>query len=395
MKIRSKLIAALLLASTMLISGHRKAADAPKAEDAAAAGRKNFIAALKDLGKKYKYIILGDTDHSAVEIKELMADLDVLKTLSDNGFKVIIKEGPVSENQEYDPAKFESTSAEMPPPTLATYFNKICQQGEKPETLASKKENTISFFNSENPELSYRMSLAYFRLLANTCNTGMKIFYPDEHMEAFYEDPPMVAYFSHTAGSSTDNVANDTIYSDTELMVTPFLRPVAARLFDFFNDRTSEKTNRKITSNALKFSENKKILFLYGWGHLRQKYDIDEMLGQDQTVTIALLSKKDSSVGSGIGGPGSIDLPQYYYIIENDEMVAAQPGQKSGDAFLAKYKNGFTREEYDEGIKALPEAWRRFALPYTEYDADPSNNTLPKNWLRLEPTHPIFSKTLQ
>lgn len=61
--------------------------------------RQNFINTITELAKTKQYIMLEDTDHTRVSIRQLIAREDVLQGMQDAGITTFVKEGPIAENQ--------------------------------------------------------------------------------------------------------------------------------------------------------------------------------------------------------------------------------------------------------------------------------------------------------
>lgn len=69
--------------------------------------RDNFIAAISELGKKYNYLIIADTFHASVEIKELLADKGIARAIKASGYPTLVLEAGIEENKGYEIPQIE------------------------------------------------------------------------------------------------------------------------------------------------------------------------------------------------------------------------------------------------------------------------------------------------
>ncbi len=453
-------------------------------------GRQNLISTIKALAKTHKYIVFGDTNHTSVEVREMLADPTLLKAISDSGIKVVIKEGDVSQNQGFDPIKYPADPAQMKlivpflqdailaegisvqktdtldlqtwngifeyvkalktskywgqgwtgddtgfysyeflehlkkklqqtekqdghsdstkilayfvnclayikdtgqarvPTTSTTDFQEICEDGKSVDTIASER---VASYHADRPDLAKRWIRAETQFLASLCAAQMKVFYPDENLGEMSSDPEVVDYFATiTERASIDDVPYLTVMLDAELRAKPELKRAAVKLEKYMKDRLSERVNGHIAENGKKLSDNAPAIFIYGSGHLDRKNDIDEMLGQDQTATIILIGKSREQIVEDVKNydPSKLDLPEFYYNVDSDDMVAVK-GSRSGEtSFRSRFRTSLTRQEYNDAVRRLPAELKPFAMPYSEYDGNPSNNVFPENWLELDASSP-------
>lgn len=324
--------------------------------------RDNFIATIQDLAKTHQYIILGDTNHTSVEIKELLADFRVLQTLKDCDIKIIIGEGPIEQNQQH-----------------ATLLEDIRANRIKYEDLLFD-----AGYHTNNPEKSQRMSQAHANTIWMAAQLNLQYLQPDERHSAVQEDRELNDFFDQLSSLYNEDEAYNRVVTDAFVRKNPQLKNGHNKFKQFIRYSFSSKGNEPIANNIKNLTQKNKAIIIYGSGHIEGEYDLDEMIGPDKCVTISLFPNSSSyTVSDHPDDPNryvkSSDNPQYFYDIETDNMIKVEANTITEKKYRERVKYYFTLEEYEAAVSKLPKDFKPYALPYREYDADFSNN-LPEKY---------------
>ena len=119
-----------------------------------------------------------------------------------------------------------------------------------------------------------------------------------------------------------------------------------------------------------------------------EQNDFDEMLGENDTVHILLRTNPGQVLMTVDMMEKTVakmdDTPDFIYDISDDQTYEVTPGSLAEESYQASVSYVITPTDYEKAKAALPADLPPFALPYTEYDADPANDQVPANWLETE-----------
>ncbi len=222
---------------------------------------------------------------------------------------------------------------------------------------------------------------------------NLPLIYPDPRHQEWAKDPEL----QRTIADAT-NIDATTIIKQIKIMLESFAkankdlsyRPLLLKSIKILKHSLSVETNQVIADNMKQLTAPNPIVILYGFAHMSESNDLDEMLEKSgKTVTIMLKTHSDQKLLAEHSQKSNAiftgqDTPDYVYDISGNEMTKIETGKVSEQAYTSMLKYSITPEEYQAAFNELPDDLKPYALPYTEYDSDPDNNVVPDNWLETE-----------
>jgi len=246
---------------------------------------------------------------------------------------------------------------------------------------------------AKSPDFA-RIAQAEFDRVYYAAKLGLTLVYPDPRQREFLNDPEMSKLhtdllYGRNDLATTAGEINQMVEEGAKLNKDISYRPLVMRMADILDKSLSRLYNQRIVDNMEDLTESSPTISLYGFYHMSGLDDFDEMMGQDQTVTILLQARPDQVFFVPGHEMANVevdirDTPNYIYRIYNDETIKIEEGGINEKEYRRMIRHSITPEEYQTAVDQLPHYLRGWALPYTEYDADMNNNVLPENWLETD-----------
>jgi len=403
----------------------------------------HFITTLKSLCETHKYILLGDIGHNDPAIVEVTANPDVLQAMKDCGGDLVL-EDDLRHNQSDDVIEIAPFTDELLQKVIAvnSYLKYKGYLDSDPNILDENAGNAfLKFMSDKQQELSwsqdffgkYSPEFGDALIKSETDLSGPQKLYLKKYLNDLYyagqlpvpmtsatkydaiqrgrlncvdfESPNEIERLGHErlcyaaiidlpliypdhrhalfeADHELDSVLKKSQFMpkvrfDAQLNKDVSLRPAVVRLYDLLN---TEETNQIIADNIALLTKSDVVFGKYGYAHMKGLNDLDEMLGQEQTVTIML--KARTGTKTFVDPTDSVvDPPEYIYDMQNGQVIDVSLNPESYSDMIVY---GMTREEYDVAVDQLPEHLKPYALPYDMYDDRVENDSLSEDWLETD-----------
>ncbi len=339
----------------------------------------NLITTIKTLCAQDKNILLGDINHTDPSISKLISDPDVLAAIKSCDMPLVMEAG-VEQNKGHE---------EQNGVTYQTLYEDA-QSGMWKYTGHERLQNEGNG-TQEKENMNHQYTL---RGIYNAAKIDLRLIYPDVRYteSALGQDEDVSDVFDalydlayEVDMGNTQEYINFQIQLEALFNAAVEYRPALHKLENILNGEYLQVSNQQIIDNVKKFSEGKPVAMLYGYGHIKQNNDFDEMLDDENSVTIVLKPHEDQVLWKDYPDD-QIDIPEYIYQIENDKIIDLEKSEESERIYgrLLREEHVYTKAEYDTAIGSLADELKKYAFPYTEYDGNPENDTIPENWIETE-----------
>lgn len=327
-----------------------------------------FIQLLRSIPPSTQFIVLLDMDHTSLEIRQLMAHPEVLRTLRQTNRNLIIMEGPIEANGALE---FISRPMSRMPPILQ----------EPTIRLAGRiaAENFPSAYHAHHPARGQARTRAEIEQFLRPMAYDIQIRMPDTG----YGEMPAATLelLSRMSGDISEAKCGDITSAAWRNAgeMTPEMESVSN---DLLARRLNDGLDAAIALNSVDLAEGRPATILYGGAHVLRSNDINNHL--PGSVTIALFPNERSRLVSS-QRPGSAininevftELPNYMYDVTSDRVTRLEAGTPEAERFWARVPNPvtgttpvLTAQEHAACVAELPPRLRAHAPQFQDVSTE-------------------------
>ncbi len=327
--------------------------------------------ALEKLAPSHKYIAFADPDHSAPSLKKFKANTHVLKALSNAGCGLYVNENRVENNDVTPDINLDSIEVAN---TYADVQNILCHNFEASDDFFSDTLYYGRYIHQYIDDQSQHSLACEAKFLINTRRLGIEVFYPDTRYAYLDENEDIKSYIADIQSFWRDGNASYTLIASDAYNNKFEGTAIQTKVMDEFFGKMTQHFDELITFNIkLKEDtpsiENSKTALFYGLSHFQGRHDLNEMLGKDETLVIALLPKKDYI--PEVYESFVWDEPDLYYVVEDEELFYDYEMEAVYEQYLKdnpqSVDRNMTQEDYNTAVQMLPDTLKSYAVPYEYY----------------------------
>lgn len=343
----------------------------------------SFTSTLRDLCKKHKYVLIGDSNHASINLRRFFADTNILQAIKDCA-RPLVTETWEEEDR------------------LSNHSTKYITRADKYAAIIAGKLKRIKYTPEQFGGDKKSMQLAQYEFdrLYYAALLGIPLVSPDVRKEELYSKTDVIAllqHYSSIAPITREDHAYFMLYAATIANANLDVRAATYELEKYIQ-RSLTDTNEKIAANILNMAPEGAVV-VYGFGHLSSSRGFVTLFnevtqkGRPPVILIKVAPEQIMAFHNPSRFNPFMFPPNYIYDLSKDTMLPVNPGSAGERAYKAMIPQYMGPEEYKAANKKINRSLRPYIPPYTEFDASQKNNVLPDNWLETTKEYkfpPVF-----